>query len=417
MPSDVQDALITILSEKTLPIPELATEVQARTGSTSSPPPTTATRVSTSCPAHCAAGSTRSCCRCRTPPRTRWRSSPAGSPQLGAALELPATPRELAEIRRVVTVFRELRSGRTEDGRTAVKSPSGTLSTAEAISVVTGGLALAAHFGDGVLRPHDVAAGILGAVVKDPSADRRCGRSTWRPLCANATAGPTSTGRAGRSPDDRPTCSGSGTTGPGRRGRWRRRWRRLEPDIVLIEGPPEADKLVELAATRTMAAAGRVAGVCDGRRHAGRVLAVRGVQPGVAGDHVRAPAASRSGSAICRPRTSSLVGPARSAAADGPARDAGRGRRVRRPGALVGRRDRVAAARRRAVHGDRRRDARAAARAKRRPGVRPQREAYMRTVLRKARRRLRDGSRWSAVPGTCRRWQHPLPPATHDQRS
>ena len=33
------------------------------------------------------------------------------------------------------------------------------------------GVALAAHFGDGVLRPHDVAAGILGAVVKDPTAD------------------------------------------------------------------------------------------------------------------------------------------------------------------------------------------------------------------------------------------------------
>jgi len=43
---------------------------------------------------------------------------------------------------------------------------------AVAISVVTGGLALAAHFGDGVLRPHDVAAGILGAVVKDPGTDR-----------------------------------------------------------------------------------------------------------------------------------------------------------------------------------------------------------------------------------------------------
>jgi hypothetical protein len=69
-------------------------------------------------------------------------------------------------------VFRELRSGRTEDGRTALKSPTATLSTAEAISVVTGGLALAAHFGDGVLRPHDVAAGILGAVVKDPGTDR-----------------------------------------------------------------------------------------------------------------------------------------------------------------------------------------------------------------------------------------------------
>ncbi len=38
--------------------------------------------------------------------------------------------------------------------------------------MVTNGLALAAHFGDGVLRPADVAAGILGAVVKDPVADR-----------------------------------------------------------------------------------------------------------------------------------------------------------------------------------------------------------------------------------------------------
>lgn len=81
-------------------------------------------------------------------------------------------PEGLEEIRRVVTVFRELRDGVTGDGRTKVKSPSGTLSTAEAISVVTGGLALAAHFGDGVLRPSDVAAGILGAVVRDPAADK-----------------------------------------------------------------------------------------------------------------------------------------------------------------------------------------------------------------------------------------------------
>ncbi|GAA3088113.1 hypothetical protein GCM10020254_35870 [Streptomyces goshikiensis] len=91
--------------------------------------------------------------------------------QMGRALDLPAAPEGLEEIRRVVTVFRELRDGVTGDGRTKVKSPSGTLSTAEAISVVTNGLALAAHFGDGVLRPSDVAAGILGAVVRDPAAD------------------------------------------------------------------------------------------------------------------------------------------------------------------------------------------------------------------------------------------------------
>ena len=71
----------------------------------------------------------------------------------------------------MVTVFRELRSGLTADQRTKLKSPSGTMSPAEAISVVTNGIALAAHFGDGVLRPADVAAGIVGAVVKDPVAD------------------------------------------------------------------------------------------------------------------------------------------------------------------------------------------------------------------------------------------------------
>ena len=60
----------------------------------------------------------------------------------------------------------------TADGRTTLKSPSATLSTAEAISVMTNGLALAAHFGDGAVRADDVAAGLIGAVVKDPVQDR-----------------------------------------------------------------------------------------------------------------------------------------------------------------------------------------------------------------------------------------------------
>jgi MoxR-like ATPase len=92
--------------------------------------------------------------------------------ELGRALELPEAPAGLEEIRRVVTVFRELRSGLTADGRTRLKSPSGTLSTAEAISVMTSGLALAAHFGDGVLRAADVAGGLVGAIVQDPVSDR-----------------------------------------------------------------------------------------------------------------------------------------------------------------------------------------------------------------------------------------------------
>jgi hypothetical protein len=92
--------------------------------------------------------------------------------QLGRSIGLPDAPHGAEEIKRVVTVFRELRQGVTEDGRAKVKSPSATLSTAEAISVITSGLALAAHFGDGVLRPADIAGGITGAVVQDPASDR-----------------------------------------------------------------------------------------------------------------------------------------------------------------------------------------------------------------------------------------------------
>jgi MoxR-like ATPase len=172
IPSDVQDALITILSEKTLPVPELASEVQAAKGFNV---------IATANDRDRGVNELSSALRRRF--NTVVLPLPAGEDeeveivarrvaQLGAALELPEVPEAGDEIRRVVTMFRELRSGGTADGRTKLKSPSGTLSTAEAISVVTSGLALSAHFGDGVLRPADVAAGIVGAVVKDPVTDR-----------------------------------------------------------------------------------------------------------------------------------------------------------------------------------------------------------------------------------------------------
>jgi len=91
---------------------------------------------------------------------------------LGRALEIPAEPPALEEIRRLVTIFRELRAGLTSDGKTKLKSPSGSLSTAEAISVVNQGLSLAAHFGDGSLRSADLAGGLVGAIVKDPVQDK-----------------------------------------------------------------------------------------------------------------------------------------------------------------------------------------------------------------------------------------------------
>ena len=91
--------------------------------------------------------------------------------ELGRALELPAEPPALKEVRRVVQIFRELRSGLTSDGKTKLKSPTSTLSTAEAMSVINSGMALAGHFGDGELKAGDFASGLLGAVVKDPVQD------------------------------------------------------------------------------------------------------------------------------------------------------------------------------------------------------------------------------------------------------
>jgi len=172
MPSEVQDALITILSEKTLPVPELNMEVQAHKGfnviATANNRDKGVNELSSALV-------------------RRFNTVVLPLPEkleeeveivdrrvasLGQALELPAEKPALEEIRRVVTVFRELRGGVTLDGKTRVKSPSATLSTAEAISVINSGLAMAAYYGDGQLRASDLAAGITGAIIKDPVQDR-----------------------------------------------------------------------------------------------------------------------------------------------------------------------------------------------------------------------------------------------------
>ncbi len=172
IPSDVQDSLITILSEKTLPIPELDSEVQAQRGFNV---------IATANNRDKGVNDLSSALRRRFTtvvlplPDTLDQEVEIVQTRvsaLGASLELPADLAALSEIRRVVTVMRELRSGVTADGRTTIKSPSSTLSTAEAISVMTSGLSLAAHFGDGRVSADDVAAGLVGAVIKDPVADQ-----------------------------------------------------------------------------------------------------------------------------------------------------------------------------------------------------------------------------------------------------
>jgi MoxR-like ATPase len=170
--ADVQDTLITILSEKTMPIPELNTEVQASKGfnviATANNRDKGVNELSSAL-------------------KRRFNTVILPVPEsmeeeidivrrrvegFEKVMELPAEKPALEEIRRIVTIFRELRNGVTLDGKTKIKSPGGTLSTAEAISVVNNGLTLAAYFGDGQLKAADLAAGIIGAVVKDPVQDK-----------------------------------------------------------------------------------------------------------------------------------------------------------------------------------------------------------------------------------------------------
>lgn len=172
IPADVQDALISILSEKTLPVPELDTEVQAKPGFN-----VIATANNRDKGVNDLSSALKRRFNTVVLPlpdtvdqeveivRTRVAA-------MGRSLELPADLEQLGEIERVVTMFRELRSGATTDQRTTIKSPSATLSTAEAISVMTQGIAMAAHFGDGKVSAEDVAAGVVGAVVKDPVQDQ-----------------------------------------------------------------------------------------------------------------------------------------------------------------------------------------------------------------------------------------------------
>ncbi|NRR29320.1 AAA family ATPase [Oxalobacteraceae bacterium] len=172
IPAEVQDSFISLLSEKILPIPELDDYVQAAKGFNV---------IATANDRDRGVNELSSALKRRF--NTVVLPLPDSADEevtivesrvasLGRSLELPVEKPALQEIRRIVTIFRELRSGQTDDGKIKLKSPSASMSTAEAIAVVTNGMSLAAHFGDGTLRGADMASSMVGAIVKDPVQDR-----------------------------------------------------------------------------------------------------------------------------------------------------------------------------------------------------------------------------------------------------
>ncbi|PZN92751.1 MAG: ATPase [Alphaproteobacteria bacterium] len=172
MGSDVQDTLITVLSEKMLPIPELNTSVYAARGFNII---ATANNRDKGVNELSSALKRRFNVVVLPLPDSAAEEIAIVTKRVGEmahSLDLPAPKNVGDEVARVVAIFRELRSGATEDGKVALKVPSGGLSTAEAIAVMVGGISQATFFNDGVLSPAMLASNVIGAVIKDPVQDR-----------------------------------------------------------------------------------------------------------------------------------------------------------------------------------------------------------------------------------------------------
>jgi MoxR-like ATPase len=191
--SEVQDAMISLLSEKRLSIPELSKEIPAAKGFSIIATANTRDRGVNDMSAAL---------------KRRFNIVVLPSPatlememdivrrrvrDLSSSLDIKAALPTDEAIEKVVTIFRELRTGQTLDGKNKVKSPSGVLSTAEAISVLAGSMALAANFGTGSVSAEDLASSIQGAVVKDEDKDKTIFQeyvtnvlkkrgAEWRPL-------------------------------------------------------------------------------------------------------------------------------------------------------------------------------------------------------------------------------------------
>ena len=170
--SEVQDALISIMSEKTISIPELSGELSAQRGFSIIATANTRDR---------GVNDMSSALKRRfniivlpSPGNLETEVSIVTKrvAEIAGNYRLKASLPEKEAVAKIVTIFRELRLGMTLDEKQKLKSPSGVISTAEAISLITNSMALAASFGNGNITDKDLAAGLQGAVVKDDDKDK-----------------------------------------------------------------------------------------------------------------------------------------------------------------------------------------------------------------------------------------------------
>lgn len=169
--SEVQDALISILSEKRISIPELSEEIPAKKGFSV---------IATANTRDKGVNEMSSALKRRfnivvlpTPSDmdTEIEIVKTRVAQMADSFKLNSELPDDSAVERVVTIFRELRDGKTLDGQIKLKQTSGVLSSAEAISLLVNSMALAGSFGNGKITDSELASALQGAVVKDEAKD------------------------------------------------------------------------------------------------------------------------------------------------------------------------------------------------------------------------------------------------------
>lgn len=169
--SEVQDALISILSEKRISVPELSVEVPAKKGFSIIATANTRDKGVNEMSAALKRRFNIVVLPAPADLESEMEIVKTRVEQLSGGLDLNAALPADETIEKVCTIFRELRRGETLDKSQKVKTPTGVLSTAEAISLLCNSMALAGSFGNGAITDEDLAAGLQGAVVKEDEKD------------------------------------------------------------------------------------------------------------------------------------------------------------------------------------------------------------------------------------------------------
>jgi MoxR-like ATPase len=170
-PPEIQDTLVSILSEKRLMVPELGegAHVAARPGFTVI---ATANLRDRGVHEMSAALKRRFNFETVRPIRDRDFEAELIGRALDAELgsQRPPIPEPVMDV--LVTAFADLRTGTTSTG-TPVKRPDAVMSTAEAVNVAIAASVSARYLGDGTVRADDIARQLVGVASKGDEEDVR----------------------------------------------------------------------------------------------------------------------------------------------------------------------------------------------------------------------------------------------------